>query len=166
MIRLATYDDLETIERIFEAARERMHSGGNPNQWINGYPGREDARRDIDHGSCRVITDDSGVRAVFTYIEGIEPTYGYIGGAWLNDKPYGTIHRIASDGSYHGTLRQAVEFCLSKRKQLRIDTHRDNGPMLAAIAKCGFTRCGIIYLDEARTDERIAFQIAGEEPIS
>lgn len=162
MIRLATYDDLPVIGDIFEAARERMHSGGNPKQWVNGYPAREDTMRDIDRGNCYVITDESGVRAVFTYIEGIEPTYGYIDGAWPNDAPYGTIHRIASDGRYHGTLREAVAFALTKRKELRIDTHPDNAPMLAAIKGCGFSYCGVIYLDEARTNERVAFRL-GEE---
>lgn len=163
MIRLATYGDLPVIGRIFDAARERMHSHGNPNQWINGYPAREDTMRDIDNGNCYVITDESGVRAVFTYIEGIEPTYGYIEGAWPDDAPYGTIHRIASDGRYHGTLRETVSFALTKRSTLRIDTHRDNAPMLAAIKGCGFTFCGVIYLDEEHTNARVAFQITGKK---
>ena len=159
MIRSATYDDLDRIGEIFDAARERMHTGGNPNQWINGYPARKDTEKDINNGNCYVICDESGVRGVFTYIKGIEPTYGYIDGKWLNGEPYGTIHRIASDGAYHGTLKEAAAFCMDKRGNLRIDTHRDNAPMLAAIEKCGFTKCGIIYLDEEKTNERVAFQM-------
>lgn len=158
MIRLADFGDLDRIGEIFEAARERMHSGGNPHQWINGYPARKDTVKDIENGNCYVICDESGVRAVFSYIDGIEPTYGYIEGRWLSDAPYGTIHRIASDGAYRGTLKEAAAFCLARKANLRIDTHRDNAPMLAAIEKCGFTRCGVIYLDAAHTDPRVAFQ--------
>jgi hypothetical protein len=39
---------------------------------------------------------------------------------------------------------------------IRIDTHRDNVPMLSLLDKSGFERCGIIYLKNG--DERIAFQ--------
>ena len=39
---------------------------------------------------------------------------------------------------------------------LRIDTHEKNIPMQGCLAKNGFARCGIIYLEDG--DPRIAYQ--------
>ena len=56
-------------------------------------------------------------------------------GNWLNDAPYGVVHRIASDG----TVKGAASFCLSLRAfsqchNLKIDTHQDN-PSCRVFAK-------------------------------
>ncbi len=46
--------------------------------------------------------ETSGVS--FAFILGEDPTYQQIDGAWLNDQPYGTIHRIAGNGKIKGTF--------------------------------------------------------------
>ena len=160
MIRLATYDDTDKIERIFSSARERMHANGNPTQWINGYPGREEIQKDTKSGFCRVLEDENGVYGAFSLLPGPDPTYRFIfGGKWLSDDPYGVIHRIASDGKHRGVLGEAAQYCLKLFPVLRVDTHRNNQPMLRAVEKAGFRYCGVIYLDRPGDNERLAFEL-------
>ena len=54
-----------------------------------------------------------------------------------------------------GILQRAVEYCRAYASNVRIDTAEDNKIMQHAIAKCGFQRCGIIYLENG--DPRIAY---------
>ncbi|MBQ6947794.1 MAG: N-acetyltransferase [Clostridia bacterium] len=154
MIRPATFEDIPAILRIFDIARSFMRENGNPTQWI-GYPAEEHVRADIAKGACYVL-DDQGVHAVFSLFSDPDPTYKYIeDGAWPNEAPYGTIHRIASDGTRRGVVRQAVDFALQFHSVLRCDTHKDNLPMQRALIGAGFVRCGIIYLENG--DPREAF---------
>ena len=155
-IRKTTPEDLNDVERIFERARRFMKENGNPTQWKDDRPSLELVKEDITSGSSYVVTDDGKIVATFAFIIGTEPTYLEIDGAWLDDDPYGTIHRIASDGSVKGIFAEVLEFCEKKGVDIRIDTHKDNRPMLHVIEKSGFTRCGIIIVDDGT--ERIAFQ--------
>ena len=97
------------------------------------------------------------IHGVFVFIIGADPTYEVIeDGAWPDNSPYGTIHRIAGDGQVKGLLQLCVAFCKTQIKILRIDTHHDNRIMQRAIEKNGFQRCGIIYT--ANGSPRIAYQ--------
>lgn len=78
------------------------------------------------------------------------------GGSWLSDAEYGVIHRIAGDGTIHGGLRQAVEYCEQTIHHLRIDTHEDNKVMQHVILKNGFTCCGMIHVADG--SPRIAYE--------
>ena len=133
-----------------------MIAHGNETQWIDGYPGKEQLRADIPRGSCYVFEEDGRIVGTFTLIIGIEPNYQRIeNGAWHSDKPYGTIHRIASDGTVRGLAKACFSFCRAQIDYLRIDTHRDNLTMQAAIQKFGFRECGTIYVEDGT--ERIAY---------
>lgn len=92
---------------------------------------------------------------------GDKPTYQYIeNGAWLNDAPYVTIHRIAGDGRTHGILRCAADYCKSISANVRIDTHENNTTMQRQIEKNGFKRCGTIYVEDG--SPRIAYHWTAE----
>jgi len=160
-IRNAEQNDMEAIMSIYDAGRSLMRATGNAAQWVNGYPSRTLVEGDIAKGNCYVIEGDDGLaHAVFAFITGADPTYAVIeDGTWLNDEPYGAIHRIASDGVLHGVLGEAVAFALERTGNLRIDTHEDNVPMQGALAKAGFARCGIIYCEDGTP--RIAFHLIG-----
>lgn len=71
---------------------------GNPTQWGRSYPSPELIRSDIAQGICRVLSDEAGIHGVFALLDTPEPTYSRIEGAWRNDAPYLTIHRLAGDG--------------------------------------------------------------------
>ena len=146
MIRRSKLSDLEEMERIYSHAREFMRQTGNPNQWGDNKPERELLESDIATGNSYVMEDENGVYATFAFFLGEDVTYGYIEGNWLNSEPYGTIHRIASDGRKGNILKEAVDFAFSQTDNVRIDTHEDNKVMQKAITKNGFTYCGTIYL--------------------
>ena len=161
MIRLAKATELDRILEIYESAKLYMRATGNPTQWAGNYPDSATLLDDISKSQLYVMESDlsddgSAICGVFALIEGIDPTYGYIEGQWLNDEPYGVIHRIAVGESGKGTAAECFAFAEARCSNLRIDTHEKNIPMQRCLAKHGFARCGIIYLEDG--DPRIAYQ--------
>ena len=111
MIRKAEYTDIRRALDIYDSARRFMRSRGNAVQWVNGYPSEELLRADVAAGQLYVMEDAGGVYAVFAFIIGDDPTYQVIDGAWLDDgTPYGTLHRLGSDGTHSGVLSDAVDW--------------------------------------------------------
>lgn len=158
-IRPATLADVPRQQTIFAAARQFMRRTGNPHQWADDYPSTELLERDIASGDSYVCLVDGRIVATFVLRPGADPTYSVIfDGAWLNDRPYATIHRIASDGTATGIFDRVVRYALSRHTDLRIDTHRDNAVMRHLVAKAGFHYCGIIHCWSG--DERLAFQLS------
>lgn len=156
-VRNAVPTDLPRIEEIYAYARSFMEKTGNPNQWGKTNPPHEWLVDDIEKELLHVITDENEIHGVFYFYIGEDPTYGTIeDGAWHSHDVYGTIHRIASDGS-GGILRTAVEFCKQHIDHIRIDTHHDNVVMQNAVARLGFERSGIIHL--ANGSPRIAYEL-------
>ena len=157
IVRNAVSEDLPRIEEIYAYARSFMEKTGNPNQWGKTNPPHEWLVDDIEKQLLYVIADDAGIHGVFYFYIGEDPTYGKIDdGNWKSDDLYGTIHRIASDGS-GGILKTAVSFCADRIDRIRIDTHHDNRVMQRAVAKLGFERSGIIYLSNG--SPRIAYEL-------
>ncbi len=156
-IRKARREDLSRIEEIYAYARKFMAETGNPNQWGKTTPPTAQLEVDISRGDLYVLIHEDIIHGVFYFYIGEDPTYGIIeDGRWRSDTPYGTIHRIAGDGS-GGVLASAVSFCKTKINHIRIDTHHDNKIMQRAVVKQGFRRSGIIYL--ANGDPRIAYDL-------
>ena len=155
-IRKAVIDDLDVIMEIYRTAQDFMIESGNPNQWGRSYPDEDLIRSDIDNEVCHLVCDDESVHGVFALFEGTEPTYQHIeDGQWLNDEPYVTVHRIASDGKAHGIFRCAVDYCKSISDNIRIDTHKNNLVMQKQIERNGFKKCGTVYVRDGSA--RIAY---------
>ena len=146
-IRPTTYADLDALTAIFAYARAQMAADGNPTQWGDGYPTREQLENDIQRGVSYVMEHEGVPCATFVFIIGDDPTYQYIeDGQWLDDTlPYGTIHRIASNGQQRGIFRTVLDWCSAQCSNIRIDTHQANARMIHLIEQAQFTRCGIIY---------------------
>ena len=161
MIRQAEGKDFDDILRIYARAREYMKHGGNPTQWGENFPPEALINDDIREKRNYVVESDGNVHGVFAFIPGADPTYAHIEGAWKSDAPYGTIHRIASDGEVKGIFAAAIAFCKSRISHLRIDTHADNKTMRHAIEKAGFKKCGIIRVADGTP--RIAYEFMPEE---
>lgn len=157
-IRKGTEADVDAIMKCYDEGRRFMRASGNHAQWINGYPSRELVMEDIARGVGYVGIDDDGeIIMAFAFIRGEDPTYSVIEeGEWLNDLPYGTIHRLASIGKQKGILRACVEYCLSEIDNIRLDTHADNTVMQRAASRLGFRRCGVIYCVDG--SPRVAYQ--------
>ncbi len=162
-IRKTTLSELDRVMEIYAIAKRYMDQTGNPTQWVDGYPRRELVTADIERGESYVVLEDGIVRGVFMFMQRIEPTYAYIeDGAWLNDAPYGTIHRVASDGQCRRLFDAVVAYCREKNENLRVDTHHDNLPMQKAIERNGFVRCGIVYMENGT--KRSAYQMPDQKP--
>lgn len=161
-IRLACHEDLKCILTIYQEARSFMRRTGNMHQWVGGYPSGELLESDIDRKQLYVVTEDDILHGVFAFIQGADPTYAYIeNGAWRSDGPYGTIHRIASDGLTHGVFTDVLRFCRERQPHVRIDTHADNLVMQHVVVKHGFHYCGVIYLENG--DPRLAYELPENE---
>lgn len=156
-VRLSVMADIDAMMEIYAYARRRMAEGGNPTQWIDGYPSREVIAADIAQGHSYVVERGNEIAGAFTFIIGRDPTYDVIEGAWLNEAPYGTIHRIAAARGHRGIADACLGFCRGHGVDIRIDTHTDNAPMLGWIESRGFTYCGIIYCHNGTP--RKAFQL-------
>lgn len=156
-IKKAQMENLKEIQNIYQQAREFMAAHGNPHQWGQGYPEEERIRSDILAGNCYICLDENKPIAVFYYKFGEDPTYHRIyEGNWLNNKPYGVVHRIASVSGKKGAASFCLEWCYHQYNNLKIDTHKDNIPMQNLLQKNEFRKCGKIFLQNG--EERIAFQ--------
>lgn len=165
-IRKSTGSDIDGIMRCYDLARQFMRASGNDLQWINGYPSRELVSQDIADGISYVGVDHNGEIAVtFVLLPGDDPTYAVIeGGAWLNDLPYATIHRLGSSGKYRGMLKLCVDYCASIIDNLRLDTHEVNHAMRHAAERLGFTLCGTIHCYDGTP--RLAYQRYNPKPLT
>ena len=155
-VRIAKMEDLPRIEEIYACARAFMAKTGNPTQWGKTEPRVSQLKTDIAEKKLYVIESD-GIHGVFFFTIGVDPTYAVIeDGSWLSDAPYGTIHRIAGDGS-GGIVGTAVAFAKTKIQHLRIDTHRDNKVMQHVVEKQGFSCRGIIHVADG--SPRLAYEM-------
>ena len=158
MIRRSTMDDLPTILRLRDQARDIMRSYGNTFQWPYGYPRDEMFQKDIESDGSYVMADESGeIVGTFALLPSPEVTYNVIyNGQWLDNEPYHVIHRIASTPDSHGVLDAVLDYCEAVAPNIRIDTHEANVIMRKGLGKHGYQYCGIIHL--LNGDERLAFQ--------
>lgn len=156
MIRKTAINDLKRVQEIYSFARGFMIMNNNPHQWQDKYPETNAIIEDIKLGNSYVLEENGCIFGVFSMFFGKDPTYEHIDGNWLNDYPYITIHKVASDGTHKGVLKSAIEYAFKFISDVRIDTHEDNNIMHHLLEKYGFTRCGVIYL--ANSDPRVAYQ--------
>ncbi len=157
-IEQAKQEDMDALLKIYDKAKRFMARSGNPNQWKGDYPGRTVLGHDLQRHQLYVCREGGELHGAFAFILGEDATYSYIeGGAWLNDAPYGTIHRLAGDGRVHGLFAKCLSFCRLKAGNVRADTHQDNRIMQHLLEKNGFWKCGVIYLADGAP--RLAYQL-------
>lgn len=151
-IRHSKKEELPILMRLYERARQFMAENGNPNQWgPTHWPPESLIYSDIEAGKSYVCTDKDKIVGTFFYDFGkdVEPTYHVIeDGAWLDDSPYGVLHRVASSGTVKGIGTACIQWAFSQCGHLRIDTHHDNRVMQNLLSKNGFIHCGTIYVPE------------------
>ncbi|MCF0237839.1 MAG: GNAT family N-acetyltransferase [Sphaerochaetaceae bacterium] len=157
VIRKATIKDIPVMIKVYQKAKDFMDSTGNPNQWPEGYPKKEVLEYHIKENSCYVILDDKNtIHGAFVFYIGLDSAYDYIEGSWLNNKEYGVIHMVCSDGSIKGVFSSILNYVFNLCPNIRIDTYKDNKVMQHLLEKFGFTYCGIIYLEDK--SPRLAYQ--------
>lgn len=155
--------DLDAIERIYEDAKSSLKSRGI-DQWQDGYPNRASAEEDMNAGTGYVLEENGEVIATACLCFGAEPTYDTIyEGAWAGKGDYGFLHRVAVLSAKKGGGAASLFFDELKRQAkarnisvLRGDTHEKNLSMQRALEKNGFSRRGIILLEDG--SRRAAFE--------
>lgn len=162
-IRLATAQDIPDMRKVFDAARDYQLERGII-QWAAGYPSKDLILEDIEKEAAYVTFNEEGelIGAVSVFTEP-DPTYFEIDGEWLNDAPYATVHRIASNGKEKGVGQSLLRWVQTNYSNVRIDTHTDNQPMKHILNKLGFKYTGVITLENG--DLRDAYHYVKEEEI-
>lgn len=160
-VREATIQDIDVLMEIYETARRFMAENGNPTQWPQGYPSKKILLKDMAAKQLYVYEQNGEIEGAFVFFIGKDPSYAKIDGKWLNDAPYGVIHRIASRQRVPHVGQSILNYCFTKIKNLRIDTHEDNIPMQNMLKKNGFVYVGEIELLSIH-ESRMAFQAVKE----
>ena len=156
MIRLAAMEDMAQILEIYASARVFMKNNGNPAQWGDDYPEEVMLLEDISLKQLYVMEEKNVIVGCFVLAGGDDETYQVIkDGKWRSNLPYGTIHRIASNGQVSGVFSKCVAFASNIFDHLRVDTHADNRPMQEAVLREGFNYAGIIFTYDG--SERFAY---------
>ncbi len=156
-IRKTVMNDLPRALEIYQGAREYMAKNGNPTQWGQTNPPAELVIDDINQGKSYVCEKDGQVIAVFYFAVEVEETYHEIyEGSWLNDAPYGVLHRVAVAQQERGVGSFVAQWALQQHNNIRIDTHENNKAMRKMLEKNGFSYCGKITIQDG--SERLAFQ--------
>ena len=163
----ARAEHIDAILEIAAQATAQLKRMG-VDQWQRGYPNRSSWENDVAKGAAWIAVEDGKVLGSMSFLTEPEEAYEKIEGAWLSDMPYASIHRVcvADDSKGRGIAGKLFEhgFALARERgiaSVRVDTHRDNAPMNRAIAKAGFTYCGVIHLvgTEENGNERVAFEV-------
>ncbi len=161
--RQAKISDLDQIVEIIELSKKYLKET-KVDQWQDGYPAKEDLRRDIESGSSYVLTNKDEIVATTVISLDGESTYNSIfNGEWITNDEYIVMHRVAVHDKYKGKgifkelIKETESLALNNGiSSIKIDTHRDNISMQRAVVKNDFEKCGIIYLEDG--SERIAFE--------
>lgn len=161
--RQSKISDLDQIVEIIELSKKYLKET-KVDQWQDGYPAKEDLRRDIESRNSYVLTNKDEIVATTVISLDGESTYNSIfNGEWITNEDYIVMHRVAVHDKYKGKgifkelIKEAESLALNKGiSSIKIDTHRDNISMQRAVVKNDFKKCGIIYLEDG--SERIAFE--------
>ena len=77
-IRKTQMSELDEVMEVYKAARKFMASQGNPNQWGNTRPPREQVEKDIAMGKSYVCVENGRIEGVFYFAHEEDPTYKVI----------------------------------------------------------------------------------------
>lgn len=162
--RRAKISDLDQIVDIIEQSKKYLKEV-KVDQWQNGYPEKNDLRKDIEGQNSYVLVNGNDVLATTAISLNEESTYNSIfHGEWLTEEEYMVMHRVAVHSNYKGKglfkelIKEAKKIALSNNiHSIKIDTHKDNISMQKALFNNDFEKCGIIYLEDG--SERIAFEL-------
>lgn len=166
--RRALASDVDEVIRLLEDGKATLRETG-VDQWQDGYPGREDAERDVIRGESYLMIDaDGSALAVATIgLSGRREYDSLYGGSWLTDSDsqdprYVALCRLAVSKEKRGRgiasrmLQEVQKICTELgRESVRVDTHEDNVPMRTLLEKRGFRKCGFIHAAHVKRGSRV-----------
>lgn len=150
--RLAQKKDIDSILKIYLDGSNALKKDG-VDQWQDEYvPSIKDINEHFEK-DLYVLEIDGEVVSTCVLVEGIDEEYENIEGKWHTQAPYISIHKVATSEKHkkkgYGRImmNEIYEFAQEKKMNLRIDTHEDNLKMIKFIKSCGYSYCGIVFLD-------------------
>lgn len=156
-IRKARIEDIDSILEIYLAAKQFMQATGNKKQLASEYPSEALIIKDIKDEKQYICIYESRIAGTFYFNVEEDKTYAEIyEGKWLNDRPYGVIHRLASNGTGKGIAHFCLQWCFNQCNNIRVDTHKDNTIMQNILKRNGYQQCGVIFVQDGT--ERFAYQ--------
>ena len=155
MIRKANLFDINAILEVIADAKE-LFRRNNSLQWqdTDGYPNRHTIQTDIENGWLYLNFRNDCLAGIITLAQKPDESYQIIyEGKWFNNRKYYTIHRLAVKKDFYrqGVAKELIDYVLTITRRsgvldIRADTAEENIAMNRLLEKCGFIRCGIIYL--------------------
>jgi ribosomal protein S18 acetylase RimI-like enzyme len=166
-LKLASISDIDEIMTIISDAKAYLKKQGLK-QWNlpDGYPNKSDLINDINQNECYIYLIDNTIIGVMVIMEKPDENYNEIDGKWLTSNKYASIHRIAVRMNYHNQqigikMLLAAEDIIKNKNiySIKIDTHKQNIPMLKTLDHLNYTYSGIIKLKRSNEDNlRLAYE--------
>ena len=153
-VRLATENDIDAIEYLYDALNDYLASHENYPRWKKGiYPIREDAEEALAKGNLYVAIKDGKVAGTVVYSTDQENIYRAIEQQIEFDAPVIVIRKLAVLPDYFGcgigkALLEYAEVIGRQKvaKAIRLDTYEENLPAVRLYEKCGFKYIGLVDL--------------------
>lgn len=149
--RMADEIDRESILEIYLEGSKALKDDG-VDQWQGKYvPSFEDidAHLGVD---LYVLEYHKTIVSTACLVEGVDEDYENISGKWHTSIPYLSIHKVATSNRYKKQsfgkkmMCYIDNFAKRKKRDLRIDTHKDNKKMRNFILSCGYKYTGEVVL--------------------
>lgn len=153
MIRLAKEDDLNAIEKIYNALHDLEEQGLSTTGWQRKiYPTRNGAKAAVDAGEMYVLEAEGSIVAAAKINQEQEPDYVKV--KWDRKASVNeimVIHTLVVDPSYRGKgyAKSFMEFCESFAREkgcieLRLDTNERNKVARNLYKSLGFHEIGVV----------------------
>ena len=147
IIEKAAWNDLDEMERFYEAVCDHLEATVNYPGWKKGiYPARNTAERGIATGSLYVLRDAQCLAGSFIIDQKPEETFSQADWrADWTDQDVLIVHTLAVHPAYihRGLGKQMICWIAqlareSGIKALRLDVHEKNEPAQRLYRQCGF----------------------------
>ncbi len=153
MIRKATENDIDAVEKLYDAIHTTEENGRQTIGWIRGvYPVRRTAEMSLARGDLFVLEEDGEIRG--TGILNQVQVDSYAQGRWehtVPDERICVLHTLVIDpcSAGKGYGRAFIEYYETYAREngcteLRIDTNARNAVARAMYKKHGYTEIGIV----------------------
>ncbi|WMJ22366.1 GNAT family N-acetyltransferase [Paludicola sp. MB14-C6] len=146
-VELATYEDIEEIDELFNAVHDYLETHVNYPGWKRGvYPAREDAIGGVQKHNLFVLRVDGEIAGTIAFFHQPEPAYLPV--KWQIDIDYSqvtvihtvTVHpKFFKQGLAKLLMDFAKEYSINNNiKSIRLDVSEKNIPAIALYEKSGY----------------------------
>lgn len=149
--RMADEIDRESILEIYLEGSKALKDDG-VDQWQGKYvPSFEDIDEHLGV-DLYVLEYHKTIVSTACLVEGVDEDYENISGKWNTSIHYLSIHKVATSNRYKKQsfgkkmMCYIDNFAKRKKRDLRIDTHKDNKKMRNFILSCGYKYTGEVVL--------------------